>query len=86
MAIQQRDTTATAAQIDVDNLRDELRASKESVSFMRSEILASSSHRKDLHDRLSHTRIVPLSRNVIASLPMGQAHVEPITSSLPTAE
>ena len=56
MPIQQRDTTATAAQIDVDNLRDELCASKEQVSFMRSETPASSSHREDLHDQLSHTQ------------------------------
>ena len=46
---------------------------------------------KDLEDRLTHTQesnqdliVQETARsNVTASLPIGQAHVEPITSSLP---
>ena len=58
---------------------------------MRREIQTSSSHMKELCDPLSHTQelyhdIVVQEHarsDVMASLPVGQAHVERITSSLP---
>ena len=60
-AIQQRDTVGTTAQLDMHNLRHEVRLSQEPASFMISERQASSSH---MGDPLSH------------SLQVGQTHAE----------
>ena len=77
--------------MDMDSHRHELRVSQEHF-FLRSEIQASSSHTKDLDDVSSHTQLYDdldvqdnARSNVIASPPVGEAHVEPITLSLPNA-
>ena len=92
--IQHRDAVATIAQIDMDNLRHEVRVTQEEEIFMRREIRASSSDTEEQDDQLSHTKelfqdlVVQRNArsNVKTTLPIGQAYVEPTASSLPLVE
>ena len=79
-AIQQRDAATPAAQMDMDNIRHELRASQEQANFVRVEIQGSASHTSDLHHQLNriqemyHDLVVQENSrsNVMVSLLIGR--------------